>query len=250
MRAATIPALVATIFALSVGTSLAQTGTDIVPWQKDLNKAMQLAKSQNKPLLLHFWSPTCGPCLKLDKTVFSKNSVAQTLTDFFIPVKIDGAAQPSLRAAYRVEQYPTDVIVLPSNEVVHRMATPQSPERYIHQLTAVAFRTGIVVRKEAAKDRYATENKYANNGPNAVRDRYKIDERHTGGAGSQSQLPSRDIAAKPDNRFDKYRERFGTYAEDQIATADQTQNTQSSSRGNRQREVRNPYAGQGGSPLV
>ena len=250
MRAATISALLATILALNVGTCFAQTGTDIVPWQKNLDEAMQLAKDQNKPLLLHFWAPTCGPCLKLDKTVFSKNSVAQTLTDYFVPVKIDGSAQPSIRAAYRVDRYPTDVIVLPSNEVVHRMATPQSPERYIHQLTAVAFRTGIVGRKEAAKDRYATENKYANNGPNAVRDRYKIDERHTGGAGSQSQLPSRDIAAKPDNRFDKYRERFGTYAEDQIATADQNQNTQSSSRGNRQREVRNPYAGQGGSTQV
>ncbi|MFC1758826.1 DUF255 domain-containing protein [Planctomycetota bacterium] len=233
---------------MSASNCLAQAGNDIVPWQKNLDEAMQLAKDQNKPLLLHFWAPTCGPCLKLDKTVFSKNSVAQTLNDYFVPVKIDGSAQPALRAAYRVDQYPTDVIVLPSNEVVHRMVTPQSAEQYIHQLAAIAFRTGIVAKKETAKDRYATENKFANQGPNAVRDRYQIDDRNDALGSTQSQLPNRDLPAKPDNRFDKYREQYGNYAEDVLATNDRDRDRdrepQNTTRGNRQREVRNPYAGQ------
>lgn len=214
MRFATLSALLTLVLSISASV----VANDVVPWQANLNEAMDVARKENRPLLLHFWSPDCGPCLRLDDTVFSKASVAETLSDYFVPVKINGAAQPSVRAAYRVDRYPTDVIVLPNNEVVHRMITPQNPQQYIHQLTAVAFRTGLVTKKQSPE----------------FADRYAVEENASEPADEQA------VPETPDGRFDKYREQFGKYVDDQVVPA-QAQ-TGGFATNERRREVVNPYA--------
>ena len=145
MRAATISAVFTAFLTINAAICLGQT--DSVPWQTDLHKAMQLAEQQGKPVLIHFWTPTCQPCLKLERNVFNRKDVVDAMSSF-IPVKINGESEPSIRAYYKVDRYPTDVVVLPNNDIVEPgLPTPQNPQRYISQLTAIAFRAGPLSRK-------------------------------------------------------------------------------------------------------
>ncbi len=116
---------------------------DQVKWQTDLETAFQVAREQNRPLLLHFWSPDCSHCMQVEETVFSRASVAETLGDFFVPVKINTQEHPELAARYRVPSIPKDVILSPTGQEMHRLLTPPSPQQYIAQLSAVAFRSGM-----------------------------------------------------------------------------------------------------------
>lgn len=123
--------------------ALSVNAADQVKWQTDLETAFQVAREQNRPLLLHFWSPDCSHCMQVEETVFSRASVAETLGDFFVPVKINTQEHPELAARYRVPSIPKDVILTPTGKEMHRLLTPPSPQQYIAQLSAVAFRSGM-----------------------------------------------------------------------------------------------------------
>ena len=133
---------------IAITLSTAAHAIDIVPWHTDIESAFDMAKKQNVPVLLHFWTPDCIPCKRLDHSVFNRNSVSETLDDFFIPVKINAASNPAIAAKYKVQRFPTDVILSPNDEELHRMITPQNAQQYISQLSAVAFRSGLVPRKK------------------------------------------------------------------------------------------------------
>lgn len=117
--------------------------TDEVNWYSNLDSAIQAAREQNRPLLLHFWSPDCPQCLQADEAVFSRSSVAETLADFYVPVKINAREQPETAHQHRVQSLPQDVILSPEGRELHRLITPSSPQQYIAQLSAMAFRSGM-----------------------------------------------------------------------------------------------------------
>jgi YHS domain-containing protein len=73
--------------------------------------------------------------------VFNQPRVAETLHHHFIPVKIDATQHPELAAKYRVNSVPRDVIITADQEEIHRLFTPQDPDQYVAQLSAVAFRS-------------------------------------------------------------------------------------------------------------
>ena len=125
---------------------------DFIPWHTDLDSATEIARAENRPLILHFWSPDSADCQRLETTVFNRKSVAETLSDFFVPVKVNATAAASLRAKYGIQRFPTDVVLSPNGEVLHQMRTPPNPQQYVAQLSAIAFRSGLVPRKKQSRD--------------------------------------------------------------------------------------------------
>ncbi|MCA9151579.1 MAG: DUF255 domain-containing protein [Planctomycetales bacterium] len=173
--------LIAALLALSASTWSSASVAAQIAWQTDFESALQQAHAQNRPLLLHFWTPECVPCRRLEQKVFNQARVAETMGDFFVPVKINANAHPELAARYKIETVPTDVIVGPNREVLHQLCTPQDPEQYVAQLSAIAFRTGttasptgpagrrgatqVADRSDAKQDSYANipaDGRYAN----------------------------------------------------------------------------------------
>lgn len=55
------------------------------------NNAVQLAKKENKILLLEFWSPTCGPCIKLKRDIFDNIENKELLNKYFLVIKMSPA---------------------------------------------------------------------------------------------------------------------------------------------------------------
>ena len=59
-------------------------------WQTDYDKALQMAKRQNKHLLLDFTgSDWCGPCIELRKRVLSSKEFAAYAAKNLVLVEID-----------------------------------------------------------------------------------------------------------------------------------------------------------------
>lgn len=98
-----------------------------IQWYTDFNQALQVAKQQNKPIVLFFTgSDWCGWCKKINQEVFSSADFASIAGDKFIFVDVDfprNKQQPQqimqqnadLKQKYNVTGYPT-VIIIDSNQ--------------------------------------------------------------------------------------------------------------------------------------
>jgi thioredoxin-related protein len=80
--------LIGSANAANVGAGIA-SGTDDV-WHDDVEKAVEIAKAENKLLLLDFTgSDWCPPCIKLDEEIFSKEEFTKAASEHFVLVKLD-----------------------------------------------------------------------------------------------------------------------------------------------------------------
>ena len=50
-----------------------------IHWHHDLESAKSVAKQTNRLVLVHFWTPSCGPCMALDQNVFNQPGVARRI---------------------------------------------------------------------------------------------------------------------------------------------------------------------------
>ena len=127
---------------LCISSSVLGAANQEIPWAQDVESAFQEAKARNLPVLLHFWSPDCVPCRRLEQTVFNQQRVIQSMNELFVPVQVNAKEYPAVARRYGIRSVPKDVIVTPMDEEIHRMFTPANADQYVAQLTAVAFRTG------------------------------------------------------------------------------------------------------------
>ena len=80
---------------------------------KDLATVLAQAKRENKRVLIDFEAVWCGPCHIMDDLVFTAQSVVTAATGA-IAVKVDGDDHHDLKVAYKVDGYPT-LILLDAN---------------------------------------------------------------------------------------------------------------------------------------
>ena len=58
-------------------------------WMTDLEKAKQIARERNCPILLHFWGTWCPPCKEMERDVLHTKAVQQALSKQCVGVLID-----------------------------------------------------------------------------------------------------------------------------------------------------------------
>lgn len=123
---------------------------DLIPWASNLETAKHMASRQNQLVLIHFWTPGCVPCRRLENTVFNQPTVAHVIGQSFVPVKIDASQFPETALKFGVERFPTDVIITPAGQIVESMTSPSSAEQYISEAAGVAARHFGVIAQNAA----------------------------------------------------------------------------------------------------
>jgi thioredoxin 1 len=69
------------------------------------------------PVLVDFWSPTCGPCRRLAPII---DELAAEADGQYRVVKVDAYEQPDLSAQYRISALPT-LLFFKRGEVVHAL---------------------------------------------------------------------------------------------------------------------------------
>lgn len=81
-----------------------------IPWESGLARAQQGARASHKPILVDVWATWCAPCKLMDKTTYRDEAVLSALEEF-VPVKLDADANEAFLERFRVEAFPT-VLVL------------------------------------------------------------------------------------------------------------------------------------------
>lgn len=116
-----------------VSSASAQQG---VRWHPDFEAAKALAAQTNRLVLLHFWTEGCGPCMQMEREVFSREDVAAAIAAGYVPVRLH-SSHPAARQ-FNVSRYPTDLIITPQGEVIDRSVGGQVAGQYMARLTQVA----------------------------------------------------------------------------------------------------------------
>lgn len=103
-------------------------------WERDFNKAVELAKAQNKYILVDFYTDWCKWCHVMDDKTYSDDSIIKLINDHFIAVKINPEKEGSVTLngqvysnaqfsqASGVSGYPATVIFTSNAEYVTTVA--------------------------------------------------------------------------------------------------------------------------------
>ncbi len=120
--------------------AMAQDG---IAWTTNLRAAQETAARDSKLVLVHFYSDNCPPCRALERNVFPRPEVAAAVHLNYVPVKVHVDTAPQLAERFRIEAWPTDLILTPAGLEVTRMVSPKSPADYALMLEQVAFQSGV-----------------------------------------------------------------------------------------------------------
>jgi len=122
-----------------------------IPWLYDLEAGRQTAAQQDRLLFVEFYSPTCGVCTRMDRDVFSQESVVEALADF-VPVKLDVGTHQDLAASYGVLAVPTLIVMDSQGTLIARYVGYLEPDELI------AFLEGVLQTQSTRASRTPSPN--------------------------------------------------------------------------------------------
>lgn len=111
---------------------------DAMHWHQDLESAKVVAKETKRLLLIHFWTPSCGPCMALERSVFNQPGVAAAIEAQFVPVKLNADENSATAQWYGITRVPTDVVATPDGQIITKMVSPPTPSAYVAGLADTA----------------------------------------------------------------------------------------------------------------
>ena len=122
-------------FAVLTLALICSVGRAEIHWENSLKVAHAQAQLEGKLLLLHFYSDYCVWCDRLEAGAYQQPQVAEAIHRHYVPVKIHAGQNPTIAKAFRVNAYPTDVIVTTEATVLVHRTSPQAPDEYVAMLT-------------------------------------------------------------------------------------------------------------------
>jgi YHS domain-containing protein/thiol-disulfide isomerase/thioredoxin len=126
------------VLAVPATSLLGQAPQEAVHWHNDLESAKAVAKETGRLVLVHFWTPSCGPCMALNQNVFNQPGVANAIETQFVPVKLNADENTATATWYGINRVPTDVIITPEGQMVAKVISPPTPAAYVAEMTAAA----------------------------------------------------------------------------------------------------------------
>jgi YHS domain-containing protein len=124
-------AFVTVIMTLFVSLVVSDNGqAQDLKWHSDLDSAIELAKREQKLILLHFTGTWSKGCQEVDTFVFSNLPVKRAILANVVPVQIDVDEQSDLTAQFGVGSVPYDIVITPGKRIVSRRQSPKDAANY------------------------------------------------------------------------------------------------------------------------
>lgn len=125
VRLGVLPALAA----MTLGAGSARAAD--IKWHSSLSTAQAEAKKTKRPLLVYFSTSWCGPCKEMKRTTFKDAKVVAESRKWTM-VQIDAEKQASIADKYKVDGYPTMIILKPSGAAVARAESGMSASGFLN----------------------------------------------------------------------------------------------------------------------
>ncbi len=93
----------------------------------DYDKGMSLAKEENKPVFLHFFTDWCGYCRKMERETFEKEDVIAALNGHFISIKVNADQYQDLVRKYGVRGLPDNRFLDQNGNFIYRVPGYMEP---------------------------------------------------------------------------------------------------------------------------
>ena len=136
--------LVLSLVATVAGTLAAgeTAGTDEplaaqLAWRRSYKQAADEARQRSRPILIKITATWCGPCRQMHQLTFTDERVRRRLRRDFVLLELDADEHSQLVADFRVEAYPTTLVVSPELQIVKRMTGFQSAGDLVSTLELV-----------------------------------------------------------------------------------------------------------------
>lgn len=106
-------------------------------WKKVLKKA----KKEDKLIFVDCYTSWCGPCKMMAKDVFTQDHVADFFNNNFINFKIDmeKGEGPELKPGWKINAYPTFLVINPKGEVIHRVVGAYGADEFIEYIKEAQY---------------------------------------------------------------------------------------------------------------
>jgi thiol-disulfide isomerase/thioredoxin len=120
------------------GLAVDPISSDEIRWVQSVDQALRLARSQQRPVLIHFFGDNCPPCKMLDKKAFRDTGLIQAMNTELIAVRINADEERDVARRYQVSRWPTDVYLYPNGDEIYRNISSQDPVAYAKTIDRVS----------------------------------------------------------------------------------------------------------------
>lgn len=103
---------------LSVAQFAIGAESSSVHWHTDYGAARAEAKARDLPLLIHFYGVHCGPCIQMERDIFSTREFRDIVSRGFVVAKLEAKRHLDLTEQFEIAGVPADVILGPSGEML------------------------------------------------------------------------------------------------------------------------------------
>lgn len=97
-----------------------------------LEKALETAGQENKPVFVDFYATWCGPCKQMARTVFTDPEVKAYYEGHFICVRVDVDKEKEVARKYAIQSMPTLLFLNSKKKELKRVVGMVSKERFLH----------------------------------------------------------------------------------------------------------------------
>lgn len=107
-----------------------------ITWLTSYDKALNIAKENNRPVLIDFYADWCTACKVLDKEIYTAPDVIKKSKEF-INLKIDADKDTEIAARYKVYALPTLIFLDGNGKVLWRLEGVPTTSHFINTMQKV-----------------------------------------------------------------------------------------------------------------
>lgn len=109
-------------------------------WYKTYDEGSRVAKEQNKPMLVYFWTVWCPYCEKMQTEVFPQEEINKILREDFVLIAVDMDVNKEDTRRFNVQYPPHELFLTPEGKIVTRIPGYISAEEFLPVVKQVRAR--------------------------------------------------------------------------------------------------------------